>query len=208
MATGIEVLDEDTEEERPAWSPRPWWAWTLTLLGVGTALMFAAGAQLSDARFGTQLRARECDTSPLAGLVLLGCASLLLGVAMQLTRLRRSSAVVTWDVLGLLVTLPVPAALLAATLPGMLGCTISSDLAGVGLIGSALVGTSGVMLCASAVTLVGIALAGAVSVMAPIVQILPEPDMPGIVELAMVEAEALQSASAATRFRGVESDEQ
>ena len=201
----LDVLDEDAELVRAPWSPRPWWAWTLALLALGAMLILLAGLQLADARFGTQLRSRGCDTSALGGLALLGAGALLTALGCIFTRLRRPVAVIELDAASLLVTLPVPIALLAATLPGLLGCSIRSDIASVGLVGEALVGMSGALLAAVAVTLIASAVAMVVQVVIVAGDLGVSDEAPDLVELAMAEAEALEEAGASEVFRGVDS---
>ncbi len=187
-----------------AWQPQPWWAWHLAFLALGVAALLGGGVALSNAEFGTSLRARACDVSPLGGLVLLAAGSLLVLVGMQLARLQHPSAVVGLEWRGMAFALPVPALLLAATLPGLLGCALGQDLAAVGLVGDALVGAPGLTLAGASAALVGVALGSVVHVtwIAPIIGVVDE--HPGIVELAMQEAEALESDAAAQRFHGVD----
>lgn len=187
-----------------AWQPHPWWAWHLAFVALGAAMLIAGGVALSNAEFGTSLRARGCDASPLGGLTLLAIGALLAAIGMQLARLQHPSAVVGLEWRGAAFALPVPIALLAATLPGLMGCALGQDIAAVGMVGDALVGAPGLTLAGAAAALVGIALGSAVHVtwLAPVVGLVDEP--PGIVELAMQEAEALETDAASQRFHGVD----
>ncbi|MCW2922070.1 MAG: hypothetical protein JWL76_1944 [Thermoleophilia bacterium] len=187
-----------------SWQPHPWWAWHLAGLALGTAVLVGGGVALSHAQFGTSLRARACDLSPVGGLLLLVAGALLVTVAMQLARLQHPSAVVGLEWRGAAFALPVPLVLLAATLPGLLGCSLGRDIAAVGTIGDALVGAPGITLAGAAAALVGVALGSVVHVtwLAPVFGLIEEP--PGIVELAMQEAEALESDAASQRFHGVD----
>jgi hypothetical protein len=189
------------------WRPHPWWAWTIALLALGTVALLVAGTLLEAANFGTSLRARTCDASPLAGLGMLACAGMLLAAAMQFARLRwDDGAVVTWDAGSLVLSLPVPALMLALTLPGVLGCSLARDIAQVGGLGDALVGTPGIALAAAGATLLGVAL-GAVAHVGELGGDGGSGPPPSIVELAIEEAEALRADEAAARFHGVESGE-
>ncbi len=187
-----------------AWQPHPWWAWHLAFLALGAAALLGGGVALSNAEFGTSLRARACDTSPLPGLALLSAGALLVAIGMQLARLQHPSAVVGLEWRGAAFALPVPLVLLAVTVPSLMGCAVGQDIAAVGLVGAALVGAPGLTLAGAAAALFGIALGSAVHVtwLAPMVGLVDEP--PGIVELAMQEAEALESDAAAQRFHGVD----
>lgn len=184
----------------------PWWAWTLAGVVGGLVLLLVAGGQLADATFGTSLRARGCDSSSVGGLVLLVLAGLALQLGWRSARLRVPGATIVFDPAALAVTVPVPALLLAATLPGVLGCGAATDVARVGIVGDALVGTSGLMLAAAACVLVGAALASCASVVLVDLGLLDD-ESPGIVELAIAEAEALEEDPGATRFHGVDSGE-
>lgn len=203
-------LDEHGEDAATrfarSWKPQPWWAWTLALLALGAAALLVAGGLLSSADFGTSLRARTCDTSPVAGLLLLAAGGACLMLGMQLARLRWEESFLVWDAGSLVLTLPIPVALLAATLPGVLGCAAGREIARLGVLGDALVGTPGIALAAAASALVGVALGGVAHVGWTLLDHAAAP-APGIVELAIAEAEALQTDQAATRFHGVESGE-
>ena len=91
-----------------AWQPHPWWAWHVALVTLGTASLLGGGVALSNAQFGTSLRARACDTSPLAGIALLAVGALLVAIGMQLARLQHPSAVVGLEWRGMAFALPVP----------------------------------------------------------------------------------------------------
>ena len=185
---------------------RLWWVWTLlSAAGCGVALL-TAGVLLSGADLGTELRARACDTSPLPALACFLVAGAL-GVATPLFgRLRALGCVVVWEWSSLVLTVPVPAAVLLATLPGVLGCPLAGDIAEIGLIGEALTGISAVAVSAAAATAMGAAIAAAAHVTwaAPFTAMVEAP--PSIVELAIAEAEALEADPAVTRFHGVDSD--
>lgn len=187
-----------------AWRPQPWWAWHAGALALGSLALLAGGVALSNAELGTSLRARACDASPLAGLAMLALGAVFVAVGMQLARLQHPSAVVGLEWRGMAFALPVPILLLVATLPGLLGCALGQDIASLGVIGDALVGAPGLLLAGAAAALVGVALGSVVHVtwLAPTIGIVDE--TPGIVELAMQEAEALQADAASTRFHGVD----
>ena len=187
-----------------AWRPRSWWAWYLSLLSLGTAALLGGGVALSNAEFGTSLRARACDASPTGGVLLLVVGALLVMVGMQFARLQHPSAVVGLEWRGMAYALPVPLLLLVATMPGLLGCALGQDVASVGIVGDALVGAPGLTLAGAAAALVGVALGSVVHVtwLAPVTGVVDE--TPGIVELAMQEAEALESDAASQRFHGVD----
>ncbi len=187
-----------------AWRPQPWWAWHLAFVALGVAVAIGGGIALSNAEFGTSLRARGCDWSPTGGVALLIVGALLLVVGMQLARLQHPSAVVGLEWRGMAFALPVPILLLALTLPGLLGCSLGQDIASWGVVGDALVGAPGLILAGTAAALVGVALGSAVHVtwLAPVIGIVD--DTPGIVELAMQEAEALETDAASQRFHGVD----
>lgn len=198
---------EDDDHGAPvarAWQPHPWWAWHLAFLAIGTAALVGGGVALSNAEFGTSLRARACDASPLPGLALLATGALLAAVGMQLARLQHPSAVVGLEWRGAAFAMPVPLVLMAVTMPGLMGCALGQDIAALGLVGGALVGAPGLTLAGAAAALVGISLGSAVHVtwIAPVVGIVDE--APGIVELAMQEADALQTDTASQRFHGVD----
>lgn len=188
------------------WRPRPWWGWTLALLTLAAVSMLGAGAMLASADFGTSLRPRGCDPSALPGLGMLAVSGLLIGLAMQVARLRWEESFLVWDAGSLVLSLPIPLAVLAAALPGVLGCEAGRDIAQLDVLGDPLVGTPGIALAAGASTLVGLVLAGVAHV-GWLALDQPASPPPGIVELAMQEAEALQSDEAAARFHGVESGE-
>jgi hypothetical protein len=202
---GIEAEVEQTVGIGGGWQPTPWWTWTLVLLAGGVAALLVAGEQLASADLGTSLRARSCDTSAVGGVLFLVLGGVLLGLAFACARLRVPGAVLVWDLGSLVLALPIPAALLAATLPGRLGCHASVTIAKVGLVGDALVGASGLALAGAAAVLCGAALASAAHVtwLAPIGAGVDQP--PGIVELAIQEAEALEAEGAAARFHNVDS---
>lgn len=195
----------DAAEPRTAgWMPRRWWTWTVALLAIGTVMLLAAGQLLSDATLGTSLRARACTTSPLGGLLLLLCATLLLTAGLIVSRLRRVGAVLAFDPGSLVLTLPVPATLVGVTLPGVLGCASAQAIAEIDLVGEALVGQGGMVLCVAAIVLVGVSIASSLHVtwLAPAAS--GSAPAPGLVELAVMEAAALESDATATRFRGVD----
>lgn len=196
--------DFDDAPVARAWQPHPWWAWYLSVVALGILVLLGAGVALSNAEFGTSLRARGCDVSPLGGLALLVAGSLITVVGMQLARLQHHSAVVGIEWRGLAFAVPLPLVLLLATLPGVLGCSLGQDLSTIALFGATLVGTPGLMLAATSATLVGVALGSAVHVtwLAPVTGTVD--DTPSMVELAMQEAEALQTDAASQRFHGVD----
>jgi hypothetical protein len=97
--------------------------------------------------------------------------------------------------------------LLAVTLPGLLGCSIGQDIASIGLVGDALVGAPGITLAGAAAALTGAAFGSAAHVTWQASTIGLVEHAPGIVELAMEEAEALSQDRAAQRLHGVDSGE-
>lgn len=188
--------------------PRPWWAWTLGAMTLGFVALLAAGALLADARLGTALRVRACDTQAVPAVVLLVLGGLLLSLAFTCSRLHHHGAILRWDASTLAVALPAPATLLALTLPGLLGCAAASDVSDLPLVGEALVGQAGSMLAAVSAALVGAALgSGAHVSVASSASASGRVAPPGIVELAMQEAEAVEAAGIASRYRGVDSGE-
>jgi hypothetical protein len=121
------------------------------------ALVIGA-TRLASADFGTALRARHCDASPLGGLSLLLVGGTLIAVAAVLqVRIARPSLRMHFDLAALAWALPVPLLLLAGTLPGVLGCRAAQHFQDVVVLGDSLIGMSGAMLAASAATLVGVA---------------------------------------------------
>ncbi|MCB0879166.1 MAG: hypothetical protein KDC46_09330 [Thermoleophilia bacterium] len=203
----MSLLDEplgDDDATEPGWQPSPWWAWTAALLVAGVILLAWAGMQLSSGTLGTSLRARSCDGGVLAavGLLALGAACVLAG--MLFARLRHPGALLAWDASTLPWTLPVPVLLLAFTLPGVAGCRLARSLDDLPLVGDAFVGASGIVLCGSAAALLAAALVGTagVSWLAPNGIGADEP--PGIVEQAMLDADAFQAERAGERFHGVD----
>ena len=204
----LAVLDEDADDPHartgPGWRPHPWWAWTLALLALGFTGLLVAGALLHAADFGTSLRPRGCDASALPGLALLATGGLCLTLAMQLARLRWDEAFIAWDAGSLVLSLPIPTTMLALTLPGVFGCAVGRDIARLDGIGAGLVGTPGIALAAAAALFVGVAL-GAVAHVGWVAIDHGAQHVPGIVELAIQEAEALRSDQGASRFRGVDS---
>jgi hypothetical protein len=202
----VSILEEDPADERAApdgWQPRPWWAWAGTLIVGGTLLVAWAGTLLAAGDLGTTLRPRGCDGQVVGAIALLGAGALAVLAGMALTRLQEPGALLAWDAETLPWTLPAPLLLLGGTLPGVAGCTLARDLAALPVVGSALVGASGIVLAGAAVTLLAAALATTASVTAP------QPDTgadepPGIVDLAIAQAEALESEPASQRFRGVD----
>lgn len=200
----IPGLDDEPDAVERTWHPSPWWAWMLGLSLLGTVALVGAGTLLADADFGTSLRARGCDPSALPGLGLLAFATLSLGLGLQVARLRWPESFVVWDAESLLLSLPIPLGLLAATLPAVLGCAAGSDIAKLPLVGSALAGNPGIALAACAAALVGTGVAASMHVgwVAPLSG---SDAAPGIVELAMQEAEALEQQGATSRFHNVES---
>ena len=188
----------------PMWQPRPWWAWHLAAAIGSAAALLGGGAQLASADLGTSLRARGCDPSALPGITLLLLGGVLAMAALQLARLQHPAAMLGWEWRGTWLTLPVPSLVLAAALPGLLGCALGQEIATLAFVGDALVGASGVAVAGAAAALVGGAIAGAMHVtwQASAGGGVEEP--PGIVELAMAEAEALETDAASQRFHGVD----
>ncbi|MCW2922658.1 MAG: hypothetical protein JWM98_62 [Thermoleophilia bacterium] len=215
MSDAVEqLLDEPWDDEGGSgahagggWArqPRPWWAWTLAALALGAAALVGGGLQLSGVELGTTLRARACDPSPLPGVALLVLAGLLLALGCSLARLHHDGSRLEWDVAALVVAVPVPATLLALTLPGVLGCDAASDIAAIGLVGDALVGQAGAMACAASAAVLGLALASAAHVTRVEHLAVGAAEPPGLVELAMQEAEAMRAEGFGQRFHGVDS---
>ena len=202
------TYDQDPYAPEPdlSWNTTSVWAWAAAALVAGAVLLVAAGAVLAHADFGTTLRARGCDASPLGGLALLAVGSSLVVAGAALARLRVPGAVLVLDWGSLGVSAPVPAGLLALTLPGALGCRLGRDLARLDGIGDAVSGTSGLLLAAGSCALLGSALGAVVHVTwltarTPSTGPLASSD---VVELAMAEADALANDPAATRFHGVD----
>jgi hypothetical protein len=200
----LEPDDEDASAAPGPWQPQPWWAWSLVCVASSLALLLVAATRFADATFGTSLRARGCDSDLALALALLGAASLLLALGWKVAALSERSTQLGWSLRPIAWTLPVPALLLALTAPGVLGCAAARDLADLAVVGEALVGAPGLLLCGAATTLVGVALASAARVTSPLAAQELLDDSPGIVELAIAEAEALESDETARRFRGVD----
>lgn len=201
----VDAEAEATSRMSRSWRPTPWWAWTVALLVVGAGALIAAGALLAGAEFGTSLRPRDCDPSPLPGLGAIGVGALATGLALQVARLRWADSFIVWDAGALVLSLPIPGALLVGTLPGVLGCPVARDIAAVDGFGAALVGTAGIALASASAALVGVAIAACAHVgwVSPVPMAADAP--PGIVELAMQEAEALEQDPSVGRFHGVDS---
>lgn len=181
-----------------------WWAWSGSLALAGLVLLAWAVVELSGSQLGTSLRPRGCDGGVLGAVVLLAVGALALLLAIGLVRLRHPGTVLVWDVRSLAYTLPVPLVLLAATIPGVAGCTAARDLAGLPVLGDALVGASGIALAGAAVTLAAAACAATATVVLVVGDGSLEEQQPSIVELAIAEAEALESTRATERFHGVD----
>ena len=184
--------------------PQPWWAWYLAAVAGACVALIAGGAQLAGADLGTSLRARGCDASALPGLALLAVGGVLAIAASALARLQHPAALLGWEWRGVWFLLPLPALVLAGTVPGVLGCSIGQDIAQLAVVGDALVGAPGIALAGAGAALAGAALGSCLHVtwLAPQSSVVDEP--PGIVELAMAEAEALETDSASQRFQGVD----
>jgi len=185
--------------------PRPWWAWTLAALGLGTIALVAAGVVLADEQFGTSLRSRACDAALLPGFGLLALGALLVATGCTLSRMHVPGSVLEIDGVTLPIVLPAPVALLALTLPGVLGCAAASDISALALVGEGLVGQSGIVLAAASAVLVGVALAACLQVSRPAHDHAHPDGESDLVELAMEEADALRAHVASGRFRGVDS---
>lgn len=169
----------------------------------GLAAAVAAGLALDEARLGTALRARACDTSPLTGLVLLLVAGACLGLAT--TQVRCRNAVGQWriDLATPAWLLPAPLVLLAATLPSVLGCASGVRIARWQLVGSGLVGTSGLALSAAAAFAAGAAVSCALAAPSGPRRVTREEE-PSFVDLAMADAEEFEADDVASRFHGVD----
>jgi hypothetical protein len=206
MRVRDDLLDESGVGDAPRAGAHVgrWWAWSGSLALTGLVLIAWAGVELSGSQLGTSLRPRGCDAGVLGAVVLLGVGALALLVAIGLVRLRQPGSVLAWDARSLAWTLPAPVALLAATIPGVAGCTVARDLAGLPVLGDALVGASGIALAGVAVTLVAAAIAATASVVVVVGDGSLEEQQPSIVELAIAAAEALESTRATERFRGVD----
>jgi hypothetical protein len=177
-------------------------------VAAGAVALLLAASLLADADLGTAVRARACAASPLLGLSLFLVAGALLGLAPTLARLRHTGAVAIWDPRALLVALPVPLVLAAASVPGVLGCSLGAELADLSVVGSALGGTGGLLLAPAALVLAGAALTLALHVSWALVPLADAPDAPSIVEQAMLDAELLEQEPHGARFHGVDSTEQ
>ncbi|MCW2960231.1 MAG: hypothetical protein JWM25_1727 [Thermoleophilia bacterium] len=172
----------------------------------GLAVLLTAATQLGNADLGTSIRARGCSASPLAGLVLFLVAGALLAIAPTLARLRHAGAVPTWDRRGLLFATPLPLLLALATVPGVLGCQVASDLAGLAVVGGALTGTGGTALAVGALVLLGASLSVMLHVSWALLPLGDPAPPPSIVEQAMLDAEDFEH-DPHTRFHGVDSPE-
>lgn len=203
----MSLVDDDLGEDpgpSTGWQPRPWWAWFGVLLTGGVLALAWGGVRLASSDLGTSLRPRSCDGGVIAALALLGIGALLVLASMTVARLQHPGALLTWDASTLALTLPIPMLLLGGALPGVAGCRAARSLDELPLLGSALVGASGIALAGIAVALVAAALAGVASVSWLAPAGVQDEEPPGIVELAIAEAEALEAEGASERFRGVD----
>lgn len=207
MTDVVDPFAEDPVEDStaPAWQPRPWWAWSGGLLAAGLVLVLLAAARLSDGSLGTSLRPRGCDGDVAGALVLLAVGAVLAALGMSLARLHHPASILSWDLRSLPLTVPVPLFLVLGAAPGVLGCRSARDVAALPLAGEALVGAPGILTLGLGIALLAAALGAAANV----AWIAPEPgraeEQPGIVELAIEEAEAFRADGAGERFRGVDS---
>lgn len=193
-----------SEESTVAWQPRPWWIWCSGLMVTGVLTIAWAGALLSGSELGTSLRARSCDGGALGAVAVLAAGAVLVLLGATMARLSHHGALLAWDPHPLRWTLPVPVLLLAVTLPGVAGCRAAATIANVAVVGSALVGASGLVLAGTAAALLAAALAGTVVVSwgVPSSALAEEPA--GIVERAIQDAEAFRAEGAGERFHGVD----
>lgn len=177
---------------------------TVSATASGVSLL-AAASLLANADLGTSLRARGCDLSPLPALLLFVLAGALLVLALRLVALRRVTTALDLDIAAMLGGAAVPVIVLAASLPGTLGCGVARDIARWQLLGDSLTGIGGVAVCAAAALAVGVALAHVVTVHVYGVPNALEDAQPSLVELAMEEADELERDAQLRRFRGVDS---
>ncbi len=186
--------------------PGPWQAWTWVFLGGGVLVLLVAGRLLAGGSLGTSLAARGCDAGVLGAIALLFAGAALVVAGCAVARLRHPGAQLAIDWSTLAYALPLPVALLAATTPAVAGCRAARGFDNLPLLGDALVGPSAIVLAGCAAALVATALGSALAVgwVAPAVSVGEQ--HVGIVELAIREAEALDSDQGATRFRNVDDE--
>jgi hypothetical protein len=192
---------------------RLWWAWTLALLALAGALLYGAARWLDDAGLGSASFGRSggaCDSSLVGGLVLLVAAGACLAAAAASVDRRVPGSAMVWDWARLAFALPVPAAGLALTVPGILGCAAAARIERMGATGEALLGTPGAALGAACALALGASIASGLRTerawavtSAPV-----DGDWDAsaeLVERALADTEAQERADDAGRFRGVDS---
>lgn len=194
---------------------RLWWAWTIGLLAAAGGLMLGAAAWLDDASIGAASfgggEAAGCDSSLVGGLTLLAAAGAALAAATASVDRRMPGAVIVWDWARLAFALPIPAAGLALTAPGMLGCASAGRIEQLGSLGESLLGTPGAAIGAASALALGAALVAGLRVDRPVDAMYFEGGAgeydPAalIVERALEEAEAVEGSEELGRFRGVDS---
>lgn len=209
------VVDEESEDElvdvgdppnRLGAVMRRWSSGvTTTALVLALVALLGAAAALANADLGTSLRARTCDPSPLPALGLFLLAGVFVAAAPRAARLRVPTSFVTvYPPSGMLAAF-VPFVLLLTSLPGTLGCELARDMARWQVLGPALTGAGGVALSVATSIGVGFGLVQMLDVHfldATSRQL--EREQPSLVELAMQEADELESDAELRRFRGVD----
>lgn len=206
MTAAVDPFADDSAEEAtaPGWQPRPWWLWSGALLVAGFVGVLRAGTLVASGSLGTSLRPRACDGDVGGALILMAVGAVLMAFGMSLARLHHPASVLSWDLRSLPWTVPIPLFLVLGAAPGVLGCRAARDVAELPLAGGALVGSSGILVLGVGIALLAAALAAAANV----TWLAPDPahpeEAPGIVDLAIAEAEAFRADGAAERFRGVD----
>lgn len=186
---------------------RWWWVWTL-LAGLATvACLLGAGLQLARANLGLELRARACSASPLAAVALVFAAGVGSALTGTFARCRSVAARLTWDPGTLPYTTLVPTLAMLASLPGVLGCRSASSIARIDIVGDALVGVSGLALCAASTLALGAVVGRCCCADIGGTHAADVNEVPSIVELAIADAEAFRAQGSGSRFHGVNSDD-
>lgn len=206
MTAADDPFADDSAEEAtgPGWQPRPWWLWSGTLLAAGLAVVLWAGARLASGSLGTSLRTRACDGEVGGAIILMSVGTVLVAFGMSLARLHHPASVLSWDLRSLPWTVPVPLFLVLGAAPGVLGCGAARDVAELPLAGGALVGASGIIVLGVGIALLAAALAAAANVTWLAPEAAHGDEAPGIVDLAIAEAEAFRAERGGERFRGVD----
>lgn len=166
-------------------------------------MIMLAGVGLSHAQLGISLRPRGCDWEVvyLVAIFIVGCTLMI--SAMSLLRLRDGETNLRLDTTYLPFALPLPLLLLILTTSSGAGCSSTRDVANVWLLGTALTGASGLVLCGIATALVAAALSSCLSLQKPS-NSTPETSRLSMVDQAIVDNEAFEADPTTHRFRGVE----